>query len=303
MTKRPGWMTIAFMIAVLILTSGCISKNPGPGSRETLAAPSPSKKPDAPYISTPGHIVEEMLDMARVGPEDIIYDLGCGDGRIVVTAASKCGARGVGVDISPALIQKSLKNAARARVTDRVRFIEGDLFEVDFSSASVLSLYLLPSLNLKLRPKIFTVLKPGARILSHNFDMGDWEPDNFKSIGEHRIYYWVVPASASGIWEMHWDDETGMPSILNIRQEFQMISGTLTSGNPQAIKNGRLVGDTIQFTAVRKTNGKSVRMRFEGRVNGHAIEGTFSVLGLSGKKKWTAERDPASVQPIHRPVP
>ncbi len=303
-TKRPGWMSTALFASLLLLSnSGCISGNPGTGSRDSLFAESPSKKPDAPFVTTPPYIVEEMLDMAQTGAGDTIYDLGCGDGRIVVTAALKYGAKGVGVDISPARIRQSIMNAAHARVSDRVRFIQGDLFEVDFSPATILSLYLLPAINLKLRPKIFTVLKPGTRIISYEFDMAEWEPDDFKLIDGHRIYCWVVPASVSGNWEMHRDDETGIPLILHIDQDFQKISGTLNSGSSQAIRNARIAGEVIQFTVVQKTEAKAVRTRFEGRVNGHVIEGTLSAPGMPGKRKWTARRDPASVLPIHRPVP
>ncbi len=294
--KRPLRRTITLFTAVtLILTSGCSSINTGP--RERSAAGGPLKEPDAPYITTPGYIIEEMLDMARVGPGDTLYDLGCGDGRIVIMAAAKYGARGVGVEISPALIRRSAKNAASAGVSDRVQFIEGNLFELDFSSATVLSLYLLPSLNVQLRPKIFSILKPGTRILSHDFDMGDWEPDNFKSIGEHHIYYWVVPANVSGSWEVRREDESGTPFILRIDQAFQKISGTLPGG--QKIRDARLAGETIQFTAVRKTKEKTVRIRFRGRVSGNMIEGTLSAPGLPADMKWTAKRDPASALPIH----
>jgi ribosomal protein L11 methylase PrmA len=134
-----------------------------------------------------------MLRMASVTEGDLVYDLGCGDGRIVITAAKEFGARGVGVDIDPRRIEESNANARKAGVTDRVRFIEGDLFRVDLSKATVLTLYLLPSVNLQLRPKLQRELKPGTRIVSHNYDMGDWKPLRQLQIDDHKVYLWVIP--------------------------------------------------------------------------------------------------------------
>ncbi len=140
-----------------------------------------------------------MLDLAKVGKDDVVYDLGCGDGRIVIAAAKKFGARGVGVDIDPQRIKESKENALKAGVADRVKFIQKDLFEMDLSEATVIALYLLPSLNLRLRPKLLSDLKPGSRIVSFAFDMGDWKPEKVITIPadlekELTIYYWVVPA-------------------------------------------------------------------------------------------------------------
>lgn len=152
---------------------------------------------DVPYVPTKEIVVEEMLKMANVNGDDILYDLGSGDGRIPITAAKKWGTRGVGVDLNPQRIEEANENAERANVTDKVTFIEGDLFEQDFSEATVLTLYLLPQVNMKLRPKILN-LNPGTRVVSHNYDMGDWEPEKVKKIETddgkvHTIYYWVVP--------------------------------------------------------------------------------------------------------------
>lgn len=152
---------------------------------------------DVPYVPTKEIVVEEMLKMANVNGDDVLYDLGSGDGRIPITAAKKWGTRGVGVDINPLRIEEANANAERANVTDKVTFIEGNLFEQDFSEATVLTLYLLPQVNMKLRPKILN-LKPGTRVVSHNYDMGDWEPKEVKKIETdngyvHTIYYWVVP--------------------------------------------------------------------------------------------------------------
>ena len=155
------------------------------------------KLSDVPYVPTPSKVVEEMLNVAGVTGNDILYDLGSGDGRIVITAAQKFGTQGVGIDINPKLIQDAFNNAQKAGVTDRVQFIQQDLFKTDLSKASVVTLYLLRSVNLKLRPKLLKELKPGTRIVSHSFDMGDWEPDRVVIVEnearKHVLYYWVVP--------------------------------------------------------------------------------------------------------------
>lgn len=148
---------------------------------------------DVPYVPTDQEVVEAMLDLAEVNENDVVYDLGCGDGRIVITAAKKYGARGTGVDIDPERISEANENAEAAGVTDKVNFIQGDLFETDFSEASVVTLYLLSSVNMKLRPILLDQLKPGTRIVSHAFDMGDWEPEETRTVDGTRIYRWVVP--------------------------------------------------------------------------------------------------------------
>ncbi|HEV3471257.1 MAG TPA: class I SAM-dependent methyltransferase [Pyrinomonadaceae bacterium] len=151
-------------------------------------------KKDVPYVPTPQAVVDEMLKLAEVGKGDVVYDLGCGDGRIVITAAKRYGARGVGIDIDPERIKESEANAVQAGVTDRVKFMVQDLFEADFKEATVVTLYLLPSINLKLRPKLLADLKPGTRVVSHAFDMGDWKPDKTSEADGRPVYLWVVPA-------------------------------------------------------------------------------------------------------------
>src|SRR5574341_434156 len=158
--------------------------------------------PEVPYVPTPDKVVEEMLRLANVGKNDVVYDLGCGDGRIVITAAQKYGARGVGIDIDPERIKESNENARKAGVTDRVKFLQQDLFTTDFREATVVTLYLLPALNLKLRPKLLSELKPGTRIVSHAFDMGDWKPEKVVNVPsdvdqERTVYFWVVPAGGA----------------------------------------------------------------------------------------------------------
>lgn len=157
-------------------------------------APMPARSPDVIYVPTPQPVVDAMLELARVGPDDILYDLGSGDGRIPVTAAKEFGIRAVGIDINPARIQEANANAEEAGVTDRVTFIEGDLFEANISEATVVTLYLLQSLNVRLRPKLLSELRPGTRIVSHAFDMANaWEPEETREVDGATIYLWTVP--------------------------------------------------------------------------------------------------------------
>lgn len=148
---------------------------------------------DVPYVPTTELVVEKMLEMAKVGPKDVVYDLGSGDGRIVITAAKKYGATGLGVDIDPERIKEANENAKAAKVTDKVKFKQGDLFELDLRPATVVTLYLLPDINLKLRPKLLSELKPGTRVVSHNYHMGDWKPEQTVQLEGHTVYFWTIP--------------------------------------------------------------------------------------------------------------
>lgn len=168
------------------------------GAASQAPAPAPTRTPDVIYVPTPEQVVEAMLDVAKVTRNDVVYDLGCGDGRIVITAAQKFGARGVGIDIDPARIGEANANAKRAGVNDRVTFMLADLFATDISQASVVTLYLLPSLNVKLMPKLMKELKPGTRIVSHAFDMGDWKPEQKLEVEGRTIYYWTIPKPGAG---------------------------------------------------------------------------------------------------------
>jgi len=157
----------------------------------------PTRTPDVIYVPTPQEVVDAMLKVAKVGKNDVLYDLGSGDGRIVVTAAKLYGTRGTGVDIDPQRISEARENAKKEGVTDKVTFIQGDLFEQKISDATVVTLYLLPSLNLKLRPKLWKELKPGTRIVSHAFDMGDWKPEQELDVNGRKVYFWTIPADAA----------------------------------------------------------------------------------------------------------
>lgn len=179
--KKNNCLGVAFLIALFSAVSVF----------SQISEPSP--KLDVPYVPTRPEVVDAMLKLANVKKGDLVYDLGCGDGRIVVAAARDYGATGVGVDIDPQRIKEANENARTAGVTGKVKFIQGDLFKTDFSKATVVTMYLFPEINLKLRPKILA-MKPGTRIVSHAFDMGDWEPEQTIRVGGSTIYLWTVPA-------------------------------------------------------------------------------------------------------------
>ncbi len=160
---------------------------------QAQTAASATRRPDVIYVPTPEEVVDAMLQVAKVTKNDLVYDLGTGDGRIPVTAAKKYGARGVGIDIDPQRIKEATENVQRSGVGDKVRIIQGDLFETNISEATVVTLYLLPSLNQKLMPKLMKELKPGTRIVSHAFDMGDWKPDQELDVNGRKVYFWTIP--------------------------------------------------------------------------------------------------------------
>ena len=256
---------------------------------------------DVPYEPSSEEIVKTMLEIAQVGKNDLVYDLGCGDGRIVIAAAQKAGARGVGVDLDPERIKESFENARKANVTDRVWFYQQDLFQADISRATVIMLYLWPEVNLKLRSKLLRELKPGTRVVSHSHSMGSWEPDQSIAAAEgHRVYFWVIPANLTGIWE--WD----MPGekehhVLKLSQQFQRVSGTLQLGPDDIpVKSLELKGNRLQFTVERFFKGQIQTLRFIGRVQGHLIKGTAEEMpmGSHGKQPWKAKRDPSSIKPL-----
>jgi precorrin-6B methylase 2 len=229
---------------------------------------------DVVWVPTPQELVDKMLDMAKVTPKDYVIDLGSGDGRTVITAAKR-GSKALGIEYNPDMVELSKRNAAKEGVGDKANFVKADLFESDFSQAQVITMFLLPSINIKLRPKILN-LKPGTRIVSNSFDMEDWKADETATASgcDHwcTAHLWIVPAKVGGTWKLPQGE-------LNLKQTFQMISGTLRNGNVTTPISGKLNGDQISFTA-----GAA---QYTGRVNGNAIEGT--VKGGSDSK-WTATR-------------
>lgn len=259
-------------------------------------------KGDVVYVPTPQAVVEEMLRLADVGPNDYIIDLGSGDGRIVITAVKKFGARGLGVDLDTALLKVARENAQKEGVADRARFIEQNLFETDLSKATVISTYLLPEMNLKLRPKIFS-LKAGTRVVMHDYHMDDWSPDAEREIkvpekkagtpGVSFVYFWIVPEKVAGKWRTQLDiagKET--PCEIMFDQNYQILGGTLRAGSDLVVLSGRVKGDEVKFTAESKGSPGGERHEFTGRVNGASITGTVRIgEGEAAREmKWSAKR-------------
>jgi precorrin-6B methylase 2 len=223
---------------------------------------------DVPYVPTPESVVERMLEMAKVTKDDFVIDLGSGDGRIPVTAARKYGVRALGVDLNPVRVREANENAKAAGVTDKVEFREQNLFQTDISKASVLTMYLLSSVNLDLRPRILAELRPGTRVVSHAFSMGEWTPDEEATVDGRRVFKWIVPAAVQGRWTVQ---AGGRSMTLDLRQEFQVLSGAAeVDGRPVPVQDGRLSGDRITFSLDMGAEG---RRTFTGRVSGSAIEG------------------------------
>lgn len=204
-------------------------------------------KLDVPYVPTREAVVQAMLEMGQVRENDLLYDLGSGDGRIVITAAKERGARGVGIDLDPQRVQEAKANAKQAGVEDKVEFIEGDLFAVDFSKATVVTMYLLPMVNLKLRPRILSELPPGTRVVSHAFDMNDWQPDRKAQVSGSYVYLWIVPAPVEGTWQ--WRTADGKGYRVELVQQFQQVSGKAwVDGRPAQLQAAELTGDQLRLT-------------------------------------------------------
>lgn len=223
---------------------------------------------DVIWIPTPEGLIDKMLSTAKVSSQDKVFDLGAGDGIIAITAARKYGAQSVGIEFNPDMAQFARRKVAEAGVADKVKIITGDIFQEDFSSATVVTLYLMPHLNMKLRPTLLK-MKPGTRIVSHAFTMGDWEPDETMSYRHSVGYFWVVPAQVEGAWVMNGMD--GGPIRLNMSQSFQNIGGTLTRGGQTfAMLGARLRGDEVKFQFI--TPDRKVHA-FSGRVDGRRLTG------------------------------
>ena len=255
---------------------------------------------DVVYVPTPQVVVDEMLRMAKVGPNDYLIDLGSGDGRFVISAAQK-GARAFGVDLDTYLLRLARENAQKAGVTDKATFIEQNLFETDLSKASVVSTYLLPQMNLKLRPKILQ-LKPGTRVVAHDYHMGAWYPDDQREIpvpekkvgkaGLSYVYLWYVPAVVAGKWKADVNVAgKPVPYELTFDQSFQILEGNMTSGKDSTLVRGRLNGDSINFIAQPKGSPGNQRHEFTGKVNGDTIDGIVRIGEGNAVKeaKWTAK--------------
>lgn len=234
---------------------------------------SKAQKLDVPYVPTPDSIVERMLDMANVGPGDYVIDLGSGDGRIVI-AAAKRGAIGHGVDLNPVRVKEARENAVKAGVADNVVFVEENIFETDFSRASVIAMYLFPDINVKLRPSLLENLEPGSRIVSHDFDMYEWKPDKKHGRMEtHATYLWIVPANVAGSWNGQIADEK---IKMTIAQKFQELNLSIWVNNTKLNVEGSLLsGKRISFTLMNPST--LTKYVFSGQVNGDEISGIIQI--------------------------
>jgi SAM-dependent methyltransferase len=253
---------------------------------------------DAPYIATEYRFVDEMLRLLELRSGDVLYDLGCGDGRIVIEAAKRAHIRGVGIDIDPRRIAQSEANAAAANVSDRVVFLQQDLFESDIREATAVAIFLFPEMNRKLIPTFFRDLKPGTRIVSHNFGIGEWKADREVSLGLsgdgfHKILFWVLPANTSGVWQGRYKGEL---LTFRIGQIFQQIEGrfSLKGRGSLPISAAALTGDRIRFSF---SPDKRTTV-FEGRITGNTMEGVMKEAGTEGGV-WKATRNPATVSRVY----
>ncbi|MCE9641266.1 MAG: class I SAM-dependent methyltransferase [Betaproteobacteria bacterium] len=259
------------------------------------------QQPDVPYVPTPWNVVEAMLEAGGVTANDYLIDLGSGDGRVVIEAARKRGARGMGIELDGNLVSVANREATRLGVSAKASFISGNLFTFDFSKATVLTMYLLPKINLELRPRILAQMRPGTRIVSHDFDMGQWKPDMQREIAVpnksygppvSQIYLWYVPADFTGKWQ--WQLPAGAAAgayEATFRQTFQELSAdAVVHGGKVAVQSSKLRGDTIAFTLVREVAGQKQTHEFSGRIEGDRIAGRVKAGGDDKTYDWQATR-------------
>ena len=290
-STRLGITTLfRWKLPLAILAAAGLLAAPGAPAQVFLTKP--------PYVPTPQSTVDRMLELARVGPDDFVVDLGSGDGRIVITAATKYGARGLGIEIEPDLVNLSQYYARRAGVADRAKFVTEDLFVADLRPATVLTLYLFRELNIKLRPRILEQLRPGARVVAHDWDLGDeWEPDFAETIPApdkpvgidrtSRVYLWYVPAKVEGRWRLETPLAPGRSAMLALAQQFQKFAGELElDGARHAVAGGRARGTTVRFTVPA---GSPLAGAYEGTVEGAQIRGEIRRDGLPATP-FTASR-------------
>jgi len=280
-----NWRTAPLVAAALLTSALTISALPAQSAAPAKEyAPSVGQEgKDVIWVPTPQALVERMLQMAGTKPTDYVIDLGSGDGRTVITAAKKFGARATGIEYNPDMVELAKRSAEKEGVADKVQFMKADIFETDFSKATVLTLYLLPSLNVKLRPTILN-LKPGTRVVSHAFTMDDWQADQVDSADGRTAYMWIVPAKVGGTWKI--DVPGASPYEATFLQQYQNVGGSAKAGSRNVqFSDGKLRGETLTFSITDDTN---TRRDFTGRVSGNKIEGT--VKTGSADSKFTATR-------------
>ena len=254
---------------------------------------------DVPYVTTPLKVVHTLLKLGSVGPSDFLIDLGSGDGRIVITAAKEYGARGFGVDLNEKLVNLSKKYAIAEGVAKRADFFVKDIFKTDIHAATIVSMYLLNEVNLELRPKLLKELKPGTRIISHDFHMGSWRPDKMVLLDMEKyyrddtiLYLWTVPAKVAGQWQWQLSFQGEYQNFdLEIEQYFQDIRGEVYNQNQKLfIFNPLLKGDQIRFALISEMGDRMIRQDYSGRIQGDIIDGTVQLSGTVDNTilKWRA---------------
>lgn len=253
-----------------------------------------------PYVPTPQVVVDEMLRIAKVGSDDFVVDLGSGDGIIVLTAAQRLKARGFGVDIDPELVALSNGEAKKRGVADRAAFYVMDVFKADISKATVVTLYLLPGMMANLQSKIYGELRPGTRVVSHDYHFGDdWRPDDqytwdvpekekVNGVPRATVFLWVIPAKVAGRWQLRLATPATEQFDLTLKQSYQSLEGTIAGGGSKGIRllQSRLQGEDISFAFPADGD----RHRFKGRVSGDTMEGTVELAGGKGAARWSAVR-------------
>jgi len=290
----PRRRLVAFALFALLASSAHAQSATSSGGPDLR---SPILGEEVPYIRTPQAVVDKMLDLAEVGADDFLIDLGSGDGRIVISAAQKRGARGFGVELDASLVEASNAAARKAGVAERARFFARDLFDTDIRAATVLTMYLLPEVNLLLRPRILAQLKPGTRVVSHDWDMGEWQPDAkavlegltkpVMPIQASSVYLWIVPAKVAGKWKVQLEGARPESMQIEFTQRFQEISGVARRMRARTLlQSAHLRGAEIRFAVIDETRRPSEPLHFFGRVFGDTMEGTTS----SGRR-WHAQRN------------
>jgi len=242
---------------------------------------------DVIWVPTPDDVVDRMLRMAQVTANDYVVDLGAGDGKIAIAAARKFGARALGIEYNPEMAKHAQRNVEKAGVAGRARIVQGDIFVTDFTQATVVTMYLLPALNLKLRPQLLA-MRPGTRVVSHSFSMDDWEADETSSLDGRRAYFWVVPANVAGTWMLEVTGGGASEKVeMTLEQRYQKLEGTVALGAMQGgLREPRLRGFEVAFAYV---DNRGVRREFQGRVSGARMEGAFrGDGGIEGR--WSATK-------------
>lgn len=265
-----------------------------PAATGAAQEPAPEQELDVPYVPTPMPVVEKMLELTRPTADDSLYDLGSGDGRIVVTAAETYGTPGVGVELDSGRVASARERARTAEVEHLVRFVRGDLFETDVSPATVVTLYLLSSVNLELRPKLFRELRPGTRVVSHDFDMGEWSADSVLDMSDHNsvVYYWVMPARVQGRWTLELPGRAS--TTLEIDQKFQELRATAPGGEVRVV-GARVRGDSVHFSLGGMEGVRGGRLELEGTASDGRMSGS-----TSDGRRWSARRTSGADGPIDR---